>query len=186
AAAHAIIEKNERRAEKKLWTAAGEGEKVRVFLAEDERDEGGRIASELYAQNARGTSYSEMAIFYRANAQSRALEDALRARRIPYRVVRGRSFYDRAEVKDVAAYLRLCVNPRSHGDLLRVINTPPRGIGDTTVEHLRASAARQGFSLWEALSSNDLELPANARGKLVPFQALLGKLRDGVAQDAGA
>ena len=64
---------------------------------------------------------------------------ALRARRIPYRVVRGRSFYDRAEVKDVAAYLRLCVNPRSDGDLLRVINVPPRGIGDTTVDHLRAS-----------------------------------------------
>src|SRR5207302_617470 len=76
AAAHAIIEKNERRAEKKLWTAAGEGEKVRVFLAEDERDEGGRIASELYAQNARGTSYAEMAVFYRANAQSRALGGA--------------------------------------------------------------------------------------------------------------
>src|SRR5262249_4046982 len=135
-AAHAIIEKNERRAEKKLWTAAGEGEKVRVELSDDERDEASRVASELYELNARGTSYAEMAVFYRANAQSRALEDALRARRIPYRVVRGRSFYDRAEVKDVAAYLRLCVNPRSDGDLLRVINVPPRGIGDTTVDHL--------------------------------------------------
>jgi len=186
AAAHAIIEKNERRAEKKLWTAAGEGEKVRVFLAEDERDEGGRIASELYAQNARGTSYAEMAVFYRANAQSRALEDALRGRRIPYRVVRGRSFYDRAEVKDIAAYLRLCINPRSDGDLLRVINTPPRGIGDTTVEHLRASANRQGLSLWEALSSDDPEMPANARTKIAPFKALIEKLRAGVAEDDGA
>src|SRR5882724_10299093 len=186
AAAHAIIEKNERRAEKKLWTAAGEGEKVRVFLAEDERDEGARIASELYAENARGTAYSEMAVFYRANAQSRALEDALRARRVPYRVVRGRSFYDRAEVKDVAAYLRLCVNPRSDGDLLRVINTPPRGIGDTTVEHLRASANRLGLSLWEALSADDPEMPANARTKLAPFKALLEKLRQGVVLDAGA
>ena len=186
AAAHAIIEKNERRAEKKLWTAAGEGEKVRVFLAEDERDEGGRIASELYAQNARGTSYAEMAVFYRANAQSRALEDALRGRRIPYRVVRGRSFYDRAEVKDIAAYLRLCVNPRSDGDLLRVINNPPRGIGDTTVEHLRASANRQGLSLWEALSSDDPEMPANARTKIAPFKALIEKLRAGVAEDDGA
>ena len=186
AAAHAIIEKNERRAEKKLWTAAGEGEKVRVVVADDERDEAGRIAQELYAQNARGTSYSEMAVFYRANAQSRALEDALRARRIPYRVVRGRSFYDRAEVKDVAAYLRLCVNPRSDGDLLRVINTPPRGIGDTTVDHLRASASRLGLSLWEALSGGDPELPANARSKLAPFRALIEKLRAGVASDAGA
>ncbi len=186
AAAHAIIEKNERRAEKKLWTAAGEGEKVRVFLAEDERDEGARIASELYAENARGTAYSEMAVFYRANAQSRALEDALRARRVPYRVVRGRSFYDRAEVKDIAAYLRLCVNPRSDGDLLRVINTPPRGIGDTTVEHLRASANRQGLSIWEALSSSDPEMPSNARAKVAPFKALIDQLRKGVAQDAGA
>jgi DNA helicase-2/ATP-dependent DNA helicase PcrA len=186
AAAHAIIEKNERRAEKKLWTAAGEGEKVRVFLAEDERDEGARIASELYAENARGTAYSEMAVFYRANAQSRALEDALRARRVPYRVVRGRSFYDRAEVKDIAAYLRLCVNPRSDGDLLRVINTPPRGIGDTTVEHLRASANRQGLSIWEALSSSDPEMPSNARAKVAPFKALIDELRKGVAEDAGA
>src|SRR5712664_3497170 len=186
AAAHAIIEKNERRAEKKLWTAAGEGEKVRVFLAEDERDEGARIASELYAENARGTAYSEMAVFYRANAQSRALEDALRARRVPYRVVRGRSFYDRAEVKDIAAYLRLCVNPRSDGDLLRVINTPPRGIGDTTVEHLRASANRLGLSIWEALSSSDPEMPSNARAKVAPFKALIDELRKGVAQDAGA
>jgi DNA helicase-2/ATP-dependent DNA helicase PcrA len=184
--AHSIIEKNSRRSEKKLWTAAGEGEKVRVAVAEDERDEGSRIAQDLYAESARGTSYSEMAIFYRANAQSRSLEDALRARRIPYRVVRGRSFYDRAEVKDVAAYLRLCVNPRSDGDLLRVVNVPPRGIGDTTVEHLRASAARQGLSLWEALSTNDPELPANARTKLGPFLALIEKLRVGVAGDAGA
>jgi len=186
AAAHAIIEKNERRAEKKLWTAAGEGDKVRVFVADDERDEGGRIASELYAENARATSYAEMAIFYRANAQSRTLEDALRARRIPYRVVRGRSFYDRAEVKDIAAYLRLCVNPRSDGDLLRVINTPPRGIGDTTVEHLRASANRQGLSLWEALSSDDPEMPANARAKLASFKALIDELRAEVAAQAGA
>ncbi|TMA29288.1 MAG: AAA family ATPase [Deltaproteobacteria bacterium] len=185
-AAHALIEKNPRRSEKKLWTAAGDGEKLRVFVADDERDEAARIAQDLYAENARGTAYASMAIFYRANAQSRALEDALRARRIPYRVVRGRSFYDRAEVKDVAAYLRLCLNPRSDGDLLRVINTPPRGIGDTTVEHLRSSAARQGLSLWEALRSNDPELPANARAKLLPFISLIEKLRAGVQGDAGA
>ncbi len=187
-AAHAIIARNERRADKKLWTAASEGDKVRVVVAEDERDEATRIAAELYAENARGTPYDEMAVFYRANAQSRSLEDQLRARRIPYRVVRGRSFYDRAEVKDVAAYLRLCVNPRSDGDLLRVINTPPRGIGDTTVEALRRSAARQGLSLWEALTSmeRDLELASNARTKLSPFRALIEKLRAAVAHDGAA
>ncbi len=187
-AAHAIIASNERRAEKKLWTAASEGDKVRVVVAEDERDEGTRIATELYAENARGTAYDEMAVFYRANAQSRSLEDALRARRVPYRVVRGRSFYDRAEVKDIAAYLRLCVNPRSDGDLLRVINTPPRGIGDTTVAALRRSGARQGLSLWEALTSmeRDNELASNARTKLSPFRALIEKLRAAVALDGAA
>ena len=187
-AAHAIIARNERRAEKKLWTAASDGDKVRVLVAEDERDEANRIAGELYSENARGTSYDEMAVFYRANAQSRAIEDALRARRVPYRVVRGRSFYDRAEVKDIAAYLRLCVNPRSDGDLLRVINTPPRGIGDTSVEALRRSAARQGLSLWEALTSmeRDLELASNARTKLSPFRALIEKLRAAVAEDGAA
>ena len=188
AAAHAVIEKNPRRAEKKLWTAAGEGDKLRVLLAEDERDEAQRIAQELYAENARGTSYSEMAVFYRANAQSRALEDGLRARRVPYRVVRGRSFYDRAEVKDVAAYLRLCVNPRSDVDLLRIVNMPPRGIGDTTIERLRDSAGRTGLSLWEAIESmeRDPELAASARSKLGPFRDLLRRLGDAVRNAPGA
>src|SRR5438067_9983365 len=116
AAAHAVIEKNPRRAEKKLWTASGEGDKLRVVFAEDERDEAQRVVQELYAENARGTSYSEMAVFYRANAQWRGLEDGLRARRVPYRVVRGRAFYDRAEAKDVAAYLRLVATPRRDVD----------------------------------------------------------------------
>src|SRR6266446_2511113 len=187
-AAHAVIEKNPRRAEKKLWTAAGEGDKLRVLLAEDERDEAQRVAQELYAENARGTSYGEMAVFYRANAQSRALEDGLRARRVPYRVVRGRSFYDRAEVKDVAAYLRLCVNPRSDVDLLRIVNTPPRGIGDTTIERLRDSAGRTGLSLWEAIESmeRDPELAASARTKLGPFRDLLRRLGDAVRSAPGA
>jgi DNA helicase-2/ATP-dependent DNA helicase PcrA len=188
AAAHAVIEKNPRRAEKKLWTAAGEGDKLRVLLAEDERDEAQRVAQELYAENARGTSYSEMAVFYRANAQSRALEDGLRARRVPYRVVRGRSFYDRAEVKDVAAYLRLCVNPRSDVDLLRIVNTPPRGIGDTTIERLRDSAGRTGLSLWEAIESmeRDPELAVSARSKLGPFRDLLRRLGDAIRNAPGA
>ena len=187
-AAHAVIEKNQRRSAKKLWTAASAGEKLHLVLADDERDEGGQIAQQLYTQNARGTGYSEMAVFYRANAQSRALEDQLRARRIPYRVVRGRSFYDRAEVKDVAAYLRLCVNPRSDADLLRVINVPARGIGDTTVEGLRKSATSRGLSLWEAIESADLDLDlsASAKSKLGPFRLLLGKLRAAIPTLPGA
>ncbi len=92
-----------------------------------------------------------MAVFYRANAQSRVLEEALRLARVPYTLVSGRSFYDRAEVRDAAAYLRLMVNPRSDADLLRVINTPARGIGDTTVERLTDYADAQGLSLYEAI-----------------------------------
>src|SRR5205085_2117989 len=118
----------------------------------------------------------------------RALEDGLRARRVPYRVVRGRSFYDRAEVKDVAAYLRLCVNPRSDVDLLRIINNPPRGIGDTTIDRLRESATRTGLSLWEAIESmeRDPELATSARTKLGPFRDLLRRLGDAVRSAPGA
>src|SRR5258705_4983762 len=165
APAHAIIEKNERRAEKKLWTAAGEGEKGRVFLAEDERDEGARIASELYAENARGTAYSEMAVFYRANAQSRALEDALRARRVPYRVGRGRTFYDPAQGKEIAPYPPAFVEPPLDRECLRGVKQPARGIGDTTVEGLQKSASSRGYSLWEALeqAEHDPELSNSAR-----------------------
>jgi DNA helicase-2/ATP-dependent DNA helicase PcrA len=187
-AAHAVIEKNPRRTPKKLWTAAGAGERLRVQVADDERDEGARVAQEVYAQNARGTGYGEMAVFYRANAQSRALEDALRARRVPYRVVRGRSFYERAEVKDVAAYLRLCVNPRSDADLLRVVNVPARGIGDATVEALQRSAGARGLSLWEALEAMELdpEMTSSAKTKLAPFRMLVRNLREQIAADPAA
>jgi len=188
AAAHAVIAKNERRADKKLWTQASAGEPLRVLAAEDERDEASQIARGIHQESGLGTSFSEMAVFYRQNAQSRVLEDALRAARVPYRVVRGRSFYDRAEVKDVAAYLRLCINPRSDGDILRIINTPARGIGETTVERLRASAQRAGGSLWEALLSleHDGELPGAAKAKLVPFRNLLTHLQRQAAADPSA
>ncbi len=187
AAAHAVIALNENRADKKLWTKDAAGEKLRVLLAEDERDEAAQIGRAIQSEHGRGTSHSEIAIFYRQNAQSRVLEDALRAARVPYRVVRGRSFYDRAEVKDVAAYLRLCINPRSDGDILRIINTPARGIGDTTVERLRAAARERGLSLWETLGMlEETELPPAAKSKLLPFRALLKNLQKQAAADASA
>ena len=101
-----------------------------------------------------------MAVFYRTNAQSRVLEEALRLARVPYTLVSGRSFYERAEVKDAAAYLRLMVNPRSDADLLRVINTPARGIGDTTVERLTDWAADQGVSASTRRSTRSERIPA--------------------------
>ena len=187
AAAHAVIAINEKRAEKKLWTKEPAGEKLRLISAEDERDEASQIARAIHLENNRETPFSEMAVFYRQNAQSRVLEDALRAARVPYRVVRGRSFYDRAEVKDVAAYLRLGINPRSDGDILRIINTPARGIGDTTVERFRATASSLGLSLWETLGKlEDTDVAQNAKTKLIPFRALLTKLMKQAQADPSA
>ncbi len=117
----------------------------------DERAEAQEVARRIHELQREGfIKYSGMAVFYRTNAQSRVLEEALRLARVPYTLVSGRSFYDRAEVRDAAAYLRLMVNPRSDADLLRVINTPARGIGDTTVERLEDWANQAGVSLYEA------------------------------------
>ena len=121
-----------------------------------------------------------MAVFFRINAQSRVLEEALRIARIPYVIVRGRSFYERAEIKDAVAYLRLMVNPRSDVDLLRVVNSPPRGIGDTTVDRVTAHAAARRLSVYDVLTEAELSavegLNAGARGRLTAFRALLDEL----------
>src|SRR5208282_205908 len=113
------------------WTDRPAGAPISLIWAQDERDEADRIASSLIELHEGGTSYGEMAVFYRINAQSRVLEEGMRIARIPYVIVRGRSFYERAEIKDAVAYLRLMVNPRSDVDFVRALNTPPRGIGDT-------------------------------------------------------
>ena len=178
AAAHAVISKNEVRAPKKLWTRLGDGEKPRLVIASDERDEAATVARMIAAAHSDGVAWNDVAIFYRTNAQSRVHEDALRSRNIPYAIVRGRSFYDRAEVKDIAAYLRLSLNPRSDADLARVINVPSRGIGDTTVEKVTAHARALSVSLWDALRDPDAIPGVNAgtRAKLAAFRALVDEL----------
>ena len=153
-----------------------------LLITRDERERGaGGRPADPRARTARASSrYQQMAVFYRANAQSRVLEEALRLARVPYTLVSGRSFYERAEVKDAAAYLRLMVNPRSDADLLRVINTPARGIGDTTVERLsdlRRRAGRQPLrgarTRSESISSlNRRRRRSGSRG----FRALLEPL----------
>ena len=122
------------------------------MVGQDEHDEAERIARVVAQERARGTAGDEIAVLYRTNAQSRPIEAALRAARIPYVIVRGTSFYERAEVKDAAAYLRLALEPRSDLDLERVVNKPPRGIGEKTVERLRAHARARGVSLYDALA----------------------------------
>ncbi|HSM91579.1 MAG TPA: UvrD-helicase domain-containing protein [Anaeromyxobacteraceae bacterium] len=175
-AAHAVISRAARRREKRLWTEAGAGDPLSLIVGQDEHDEAGRIARAVAAERARGTRGDEIAVLYRTNAQSRPLEQAMREARIPYVIVRGTSFYDRAEVKDAAAWLRLALNPRSDLDLERVVNAPRRGIGEKTVERLRAHAAATGQTLFDAAADreNVPELKAAAR-------RALGELHDVVA-----
>ena len=188
AAAAAIIAKNPHRHVKELWTSRAAGERISVLYAQDERDEGARIVDALRGLRAEGVPYGEMAIFFRINAQSRVLEEALRVGRVPYVIVRGRSFYEQAEIKDAVAYLRLSVNPRSDVDLMRVVNSPPRGIGDTTLERVSQYASERHLSLYDALSQPRLaeipELNGGARARLAAFRTLLDEL--GTIASAGS
>ncbi|WP_243338250.1 ATP-dependent helicase [Anaeromyxobacter soli] len=187
-AAHAVISKARRRREKRLWTESGAGEPLALVVGLDEHDEAERIARAVQTERARGTAGDEIAVLYRTNAQSRPLEAALRAARVPYVIVRGTSFYERAEVRDAAAYLRLSLSPRSDLDLERVVNRPPRGIGEKTVERLRAHAQARGISLFDAIADRDAveDLKPAARRALAEFHALVaGLAADVPALDAG-
>ncbi len=144
AAANAVIANNRHRKEKKLFTALGEGDKIQVYLATDERDEGRWIAGEIEKCRAEGISYNNMAVFYRTNAQSRMLEDMMLRAGVPYRIVGGTRFFDRAEIRDVMAYLTLVVNPADDIAAKRVINVPRRGIGKTTIERIDQFAREMG------------------------------------------
>ncbi|MGB9112853.1 MAG: UvrD-helicase domain-containing protein [Acidimicrobiales bacterium] len=152
-AANAVIGNNVMRQEKKLWSALGEGEKIYRYRGGDERDEATFVANAIAELTTKGhVRRGEIAVFYRTNAQSRAIEQALADRGIPYQVIGGARFYDRREVRDVLAYLRLVVNPFDEVSLRRVINVPKRGIGDTTVAKIGAYAAAHGISFADAIA----------------------------------
>ena len=187
-AAHAVIARATRRREKRLWTEEGPGDPLALLVGQDEHDEADKIARTVSLERARGTPGDEIAVLYRTNAQSRPIEAALRAARVPYVIVRGTSFYERAEVKDAAAYLRLALEPRSDLDLERVVNKPPRGIGEKTVERLRAHARRRGASLYDALGEIEAVeglKPAARRALASLRDTLAGLARDAPALDAG-
>ena len=150
-AANAVIENNEDRKPKQLWSELGDGEPVRVVELEDEHAEARFVVSEIVGLIDQGFSGAEIAVFYRTNAQSRVLEDLLTRQQIAYRVIGGPRFYERGEIKDAVAYLTLLANPADAVALARVINRPRRGIGDTTLERLRTHAGAQGITLWEAV-----------------------------------
>jgi DNA helicase II / ATP-dependent DNA helicase PcrA len=184
-AANAVIAHNVARKGKTLYTRGDRGEKLRFRLFGSERDEGEAIALDVQKGIEAGLPPDEVGVLYRTNAQSRPLEDALRRRRIPYVIYGGVRFYDRREVKDALAYLRLLVNPRSEIDFLRVVNAPARGIGKTSLERLQQMAAARGMSLYEAaerVALGEGEITGKARTGLVGFVELLHKYA-GVADE---
>lgn len=174
-AANAVIDNNESRPKKTLWTENPTGNKIIHYQAQTEHDEADYIAGVIYNRHEISHEpYGDMAILFRTNAQSRVLEEKLMRYAIPYTMVGGTKFYDRKEIKDILAYLRLLYNPEDSLSLTRIINVPKRNIGATTMEHVAAYAEEQGISLFEALSSTD-EIPVTKRAKasLENFAAMI-------------
>jgi DNA helicase II / ATP-dependent DNA helicase PcrA len=179
AAANAVIAHNRGRTPKDLWTEAEDGPQLTRYHATDEQDEALAVVREVEDHVRRGGSLDDVAIFYRTNAQSRVLEDALMRLSVPYRVVGGVRFYERREVKDILAYLQLIANPDDDVAVRRVINVPRRGIGDRSVAALEAHALARGTSLMEAARDADAVdgIGARAIGAVRSFVALLDALR---------
>lgn len=175
AAANAVIANNLTRKPKKLFTSKPAGDKILVYSATDERDEGRWIASEIEHQHGEGMSYNQIAVFYRTNAQSRMLEDMLMRAGVPYRLIGGTRFFDRAEIRDVMAYLNLVVNPANDVAAHRVINVPKRGIGKTTVEHIDYVARETGITFLQAaeLCIADDQIRSATRKAIAEFVALI-------------
>jgi DNA helicase-2/ATP-dependent DNA helicase PcrA len=176
-AANSIIDKNKTKLDKVVWTANDFGPKIKVHRSLTDGEEGRFVAGEIFEQKMRNQLMNgQFAILYRTNAQSRAMEDALRKRDIPYRIYGGLSFYQRKEIKDVLSYLRLVINPKDEEALVRVINYPARGIGDTTVEKLTVAAnhyKRSIFEVMEHIDKIDLKLNAGTKQKLQDFVIMI-------------
>ena len=176
-AANSIIDKNKTKLDKVVWTANDFGPKIKVQRSITDGEEGRFVASEIFEQKMRNQMRNgQFAILYRTNAQSRAMEDALRKRDIPYRIYGGLSFYQRKEIKDVLCYLRLVINPKDEEALVRVINYPARGIGDTTVEKLTVAAnhyKRSLFEVMENIDKIDLKLNSGTKQKLEDFVTMI-------------
>ena len=187
-AANAVVRHNSQRKDKRLFTAEGDGEKVQAFQASDERDEGRWIAGEIEKLHAKGTSYDDIAVFYRTNAQSRILEDMFLRAGVPYKIVGGTRFFDRAEIRDVMAYLKMIVNPADEMSVKRVINTPRRGIGSTSIQKIEQLARDNRCSFFQACEIATAEtgmFSAKVRNGLSSFVSLVreGRRMDGELKD---
>ncbi|MNM14298.1 ATP-dependent DNA helicase PcrA [compost metagenome] len=173
-AANGVIALNSGRKPKKLWTDSDEGPKIKVYRADSEHDEGYFVTGEISKNVKQGKSYQDHAILYRTNAQSRVIEEILIKSDIPYQIVGGIKFYDRKEIKDLLAYLRLLSNPDDDISLTRIINVPKRGLGDTTVSKLSDAAAARGVSIFQVLETvDDLGFAGRTRNALVEFYDMI-------------
>jgi ATP-dependent DNA helicase UvrD/PcrA len=176
-AANSVIEHNKTKIDKIVWTANVEGEKVIVHRAMTDADEGRYVASTIWETKMNNQlPHSEFAVLYRTNAQSRAIEDALRKRDIPYRIYGGLSFYQRKEIKDVTAYLRLILNSADEEALKRVINYPARGIGQTTIDRLMVAANATGKTIYDLIKDIDsvsININSGTKNKLRDFVTLI-------------
>jgi DNA helicase-2/ATP-dependent DNA helicase PcrA len=176
-AANSVIDKNQSKLDKNVWTANEEGDKVKVNRLMTDGDEGRYVASSIFENKMNHQlKDSDFAILYRTNAQSRAIEDALRKRDIPYRIYGGLSFYQRKEIKDVLAYLRVIINPADEEALKRIINYPARGIGQTTVDKLIVAANAHNKSIFEVLEQIDqvdIKINSGTKTKLSNFVTLI-------------
>lgn len=187
-AANAVVRHNSQRKDKRLFTAEGDGEKIQAFQASDERDEGRWIAGEIEKLHSKGTSYDDIAVFYRTNAQSRILEDMFLRAGVPYKIVGGTRFFDRAEIRDVMAYLKMIVNPADEMSVKRVINTPRRGIGSTSIQKIEQLARDNRCSFFQACEIATAEtgmFSAKVRNGLSSFVSLVreGRRMDGELKD---
>lgn len=176
-AANSVISKNKDQIEKQVWTDNPDGDKIIVYRSATDADEGRYVASTLFEWKLNNQlKNGDFAVLYRTNSQSRAIEDALRKRDIPYRIYGGLSFYQRKEIKDVLAYLRLVINPKDEEALMRVINYPTRGIGQTTLDKLVVAAKETGMSIFELLSPENrssLKINASTSNRLEDFATMI-------------
>ena len=176
--ANSIIENNKERVDKILRSTKGSGEKIVLYEAQDEADEADFIAAKI-KQLANGINYNQCAVLYRTNAQSRSIEDALMSASIPYKIYGGLKFYDRKEIKDIIAYLKLIYNPNDSVSFRRIINVPKRAIGDTTMQKLQEFADKNGLSLFEAIDQiEETDIQKKTQTKLQDFRTLILKLKE--------
>ena len=180
-AANQLIANNEGRKDKRLWTEHPDGDKIQVYRAGDEHDESMWIAGQILNLQKQGMSYGDTAILYRTNAQSRVPEEMLMRCNIPYKVFGGQKFYERKEIKDILAYLRVIVNPADDISLSRIINVPKRAIGETTVQALAEAAAERELPLYGVLNDPPEALSSRAKSSVGAFfsmMTLLGAMKE--------